>query len=156
MSEFEPEEVIQRLRSELAYERSRRRTNPPPLRDGKTMVPYETVGTNSPQDEQLAAQSATLERERLRLAACGVVAIADTPESAIRARAMADEYKSASCDDVARCVDECMKLRSQLATAERERDEAREAARWLYNRTSGEDYHWACATWPWLEEEPHP
>jgi len=52
-----------------------------------------------------------LERERGRLAACGVVAMADTPESAAKARDMKGEYRSASCDDVARRVDECMALR---------------------------------------------
>ena len=54
-----------------------------------------------------------LERERMRLAACGVVAMADTPESAARARDMREEYRSASCDDVARRVDECMALRAE-------------------------------------------
>lgn len=54
---------------------------------------------------------AELECERMRLAACGVVALADTPESATKARDMLPEYRSASCDDVARRVDECMKLR---------------------------------------------
>ena len=55
-----------------------------------------------------------LETERMRLAACGVVAMADTPESAERARAMHPDYRSASCDDVARRVDECIKLRAEL------------------------------------------
>lgn len=57
----------------------------------------------------------------MRLAACGVVALADTPESAKRARDMLPQFRSGSCDDVARRVDECMKLRSQLekVTAER-------------------------------------
>jgi hypothetical protein len=52
-----------------------------------------------------------LETERLRLAACGVVALSDTPESAEKARQMHASYRSASCDDVARRVDECMRLR---------------------------------------------
>ena len=54
-----------------------------------------------------------LERERMRLAACGVVAMADTPESAQKARDMKEEYRSASCEDVARRVDECMALRAE-------------------------------------------
>lgn len=41
-----------------------------------------------------------LERERMRLAACGVVAMCDTPESASQARDMHPEYFSASCGDV--------------------------------------------------------
>ena len=56
---------------------------------------------------------AELERERIRLAACGVVAMADTPDSAAKARQMLPEYESASCDDVKRRVDECMALRAE-------------------------------------------
>jgi hypothetical protein len=62
---------------------------------------------------------AELETERMRLAACGVVAMANTPESAKAARDMHQDYRSASCDDVARMVDENMKLRADIA-AERE------------------------------------
>ena len=54
-----------------------------------------------------------LERERIRLAACGVVALANTVESAKKARAMLPEYESASCDDVARAVDKQMQLEQQ-------------------------------------------
>lgn len=68
-------------------------------------------------EQKLAEKDAELERERIRLAACGVVAISDTPESAAASRQMNDEYRSASCDDVARRVDECMQLRQQLAEA---------------------------------------
>jgi hypothetical protein len=56
-----------------------------------------------------------LERERMRLAACGCVAMADTPESAAYTRNMHPDYRSASCDDVARRVDECMALRKDAA-----------------------------------------
>ena len=63
--------------------------------------------------DRLKNSEAELERERMRLAACGVVAMADTPESAAKAREMRDEYRSASCDDVARRVDECMTLRAE-------------------------------------------
>lgn len=56
---------------------------------------------------------AELERERMRLAACGVIAMCDTPESAARARDMHPEYFSASCGDVIRRVDECMRLRKE-------------------------------------------
>ena len=55
-----------------------------------------------------------LERERMRLAACGVVANANTPESAKKWRNMRDEYRSASCDGVARAVDREMRLRRAL------------------------------------------
>ena len=54
-----------------------------------------------------------LERERMRLTACGVVALADTVESAKQAREMHNDYKSASCGDVARRVDECIALRTE-------------------------------------------
>ena len=59
--------------------------------------------------------TAELERERLRLAACGVVALANTPESAAKARDMHADYRSASCDDVARAVDREMQLRDENA-----------------------------------------
>lgn len=54
-----------------------------------------------------------LECERLRLAACGVVALANTPESAAKAREMLPKYRSASCNDVARIVDSEMALRQE-------------------------------------------
>lgn len=56
---------------------------------------------------------AELERERIRLAACGVVAMSDTPDSAAKARQMLPEYESGSLDDVKRRVDECMALRAE-------------------------------------------
>lgn len=59
-----------------------------------------------------------LERERMRLFACGVVAMADTPDSAREARAMHPDYESASCDDVKRRVDECIELRARVAELE--------------------------------------
>jgi chromosome segregation ATPase len=55
-----------------------------------------------------------LEREQMRLAACGVVAMANTPDTAAKARDILPEYRSASCDDVARIVDENMKLRAAI------------------------------------------
>ena len=54
-----------------------------------------------------------LETERMRLAACGVVACADTVCSRDEARTMHPEYRSASLSDVERRVDECIKLREQ-------------------------------------------
>jgi hypothetical protein len=59
-----------------------------------------------------------LECERMRLVACGVVAISDTPESAASARDMHADYRSAACDDVARRVDECIRLRAQVEKLE--------------------------------------
>lgn len=63
--------------------------------------------------DRLKKAEAELERERTRLAACGVVAMADTKESAYQVRKMVEEYRSASFDDVARRVDECMALRAE-------------------------------------------
>jgi hypothetical protein len=57
---------------------------------------------------------AGLEREQMRLAACGVVAMANTPDTAAKARDILPEYRSASCDDVARVVDENMKLHAAI------------------------------------------
>jgi hypothetical protein len=61
--------------------------------------------------EALALKDAEIERLRMQLAACGCVALADTPESAVYTRNMHPDYRSASCDEVARRVDECMALR---------------------------------------------
>jgi hypothetical protein len=71
-----------------------------------------------PVEDRVAELEAELERGRLRLAACGVVAMADTPESAARARDMPLDYHSASLDDVIRQVDALMELRSKLAQSE--------------------------------------
>jgi hypothetical protein len=65
-----------------------------------------------------AELQAELERERMRLAACGVVAMADTPASAAKERDMHPDYRSASCDDVARRVDECIAMRARIAELE--------------------------------------
>ena len=66
--------------------------------------------------DRIAELEAELERERMRLAACGVVAMANTRDRAREARQMLPEYRSASLDDVERAVDREM--------AERERREA--------------------------------
>jgi len=68
-------------------------------------------------DKWIAELEAELERERMRLVACGVVAMADTPDNAKEARKMHPDYESAACSDVARRVDECIELRSKLSVA---------------------------------------
>ena len=68
--------------------------------------------------EELTALRAELETERMRLAACGVVALSNTPDSAKQARDMLPEYWSASCGDVARMVDENISLRARIEAAE--------------------------------------
>jgi hypothetical protein len=69
---------------------------------------------------QVDRLTAELETERNRLAACGVIALADTPQSAAEARKMHPDYRSASLSDVERRVDECIRLRAELAEARAE------------------------------------
>ena len=64
-------------------------------------------------ETELTTAREELETERIRLAACGVVAMADTKESRTKAREMLPEYRSASLSDVERRVDECIELREQ-------------------------------------------
>lgn len=64
------------------------------------------------------ALNKSLEIERIRLAACGVVAMSDTPESLEKSLDMHDDYKSASCSDVERRVRECIELRARIEAAE--------------------------------------
>lgn len=65
-----------------------------------------------------AALQAECERLRMQLVACGVVALANTPDSAAKARDMHPDYMSASCQDVMRAVDAEMGLRTQLAVSQ--------------------------------------
>jgi len=67
------------------------------------------------QAREIAALRDELERERMRLVACGVVAYANTPEAAKERRKMHPDYWSASCADVARAVDREMGLRAEIA-----------------------------------------
>lgn len=67
---------------------------------------------------RLNAVHTDLECVSMQLAACGVVAMADTPDSAKKARIMHPDYESASCDDVKRRVDECIALRARVAELE--------------------------------------
>lgn len=78
---------------------------------------------------------ATLETERMRLVACGVVASADTPESAATARDMHPDYRSAALDDVIRRVDECITLRATLKQA---REALAESAEAIENAAHGD------------------
>ena len=68
-----------------------------------------------------------LEAERIRHAACGVIALSNTLDSAKQARQMKDEYWSASCADVANAVDREMALRDKLAECEAREAKLREA-----------------------------
>lgn len=68
--------------------------------------------------ERAEKAEAEVERERMRLAACGAVALANTRGSAAEARQMHDDYRSASCDDVASAVDREMAARERAEKAE--------------------------------------
>lgn len=98
--------------------------------------------------DRLKKAESELERERIRLAACGVVAMADTPESAAEAREMRDEYRSASCDDVARRVDECMTLRAERDALARDA----ERYRWIREHRIGVKWCELYAGGPALDE----
>lgn len=63
--------------------------------------------------QQLAERDAQIERLQMQLVACGVVALANTPESAGEARQMHPDYMSASCSDVADAVDREIAMRQQ-------------------------------------------
>lgn len=76
-----------------------------------TTWPEEVTREAADHIERLTAE---LETERMRLAACGVVAMANTRESAEKQRQMLPEYMSASCQDVMRAVDAEMDYREQL------------------------------------------
>ena len=56
----------------------------------------------------------------MQLIACGIVAMANTPESAVRQRDMHPDYMSESCREVMRAVDREMALRARLAEVDRE------------------------------------
>ena len=68
--------------------------------------------------DQLRAERDGLANEvgrlSMQLAACGVVAMANTPDSANKARDMNPDYMSASCQDVMRAVDSEIALRAEV------------------------------------------
>lgn len=64
-------------------------------------------------EKENAELRAELEKERMRLAACGVVALANTKESAKKFRDMHEDYWCASVKDVANAVDREMALREE-------------------------------------------
>ena len=63
--------------------------------------------------EERDAALVECERRQMQLAACGVVALANTIESAGEARQMHPDYMSASCSDVADAVDREIALRTE-------------------------------------------
>ena len=96
----------------------------------------EAAGTAADEIERLTAE---LETERMRLTACGVAALANTADSAARARDIRPEYRSASLDDVERAVDREIQLRDERDELRRQLAEAEmdaERYRWLRNKAS--------------------
>lgn len=77
-------------------------------------------------NEEIAALKEDLETERMRLTACGVIAMANTRETAEEARKMRPEYRSASLGDVERAVDCEMQYREELAEAHKQNAMMRE------------------------------
>ena len=111
----------------MDHEQQARETNAYPLSAAQRIAVAD-------KDATIARLTAELERERMRLVACGVVAMADTASSAETARKMHPDYESAACADVARRVDECIRLRADLGAARAEVEAPREDAaryRWL-------------------------
>lgn len=80
---------------------------------GGTVVADKAAACLRRQHAEIASLKEELETERVRLAACGVVAMANTLETAAKWREMRPEYRSASCDDVAKAVDREMALRAE-------------------------------------------
>ena len=74
----------------------------------------EFEGMTFSENEEIKKLRAELERERMRLAACGVIALANTQESARKAREMHPDYESASASDVMRAVDSEMLMREKV------------------------------------------
>ena len=87
----------------------------------KSKLRFYANQVNSELLTDLANLKHDLEHEQLKVAACSVVAMADTAESAKVVRTMHPMYWGA-CADIARRVDECIRLRS-------ERDELLDAIR---------------------------
>lgn len=85
--------------------------------------------------DELERAESDAERLRMQLAACGVVAMCNTAESAAKARDMHPDYMSASCQDVMRAVDTEMALREEL---EQYRKDA-ERLNWLTEKGKQED-----------------
>lgn len=85
--------------------------------DGSPPDKFESVLARAATEiEQLRAD---LEKEQMRLAACSVVALANTEETAKKARdSIHPDYRSAAMNDVANAVDREMALRAEIAAKE--------------------------------------
>ncbi len=77
----------------------------------RALYDEDAISTQSARIAELEAELAT---ERMRLFACGVIALANTPESAANARDMHPDYMSGSAQDVMAAVDREMALRAEV------------------------------------------
>lgn len=82
---------------------------------------------------------AELEIEHVRLAACGVIALSNTPESAAKARQCKPEYWSASAEEVAKVVDSEMQLRQQVFNLQAELEATQKACEVALSRQDEAD-----------------
>ena len=80
-------------------------------RDRALTAMYQRVDVITQERDEARAE---LETERLRLEACGVVAMANTPESAARVRDILPVHFSASLHSVMGAVDREMELRAEV------------------------------------------
>lgn len=83
-------------------------------------ISFSSLNQTQETEDRTTELERALEKERMRLAACGVVAMANTKDSAIKARDMLPDYESASCHDVAAAVDREMALRDQVESLQRQ------------------------------------
>lgn len=89
-------------------------------RDRALTAMYQRVDIITQERDEAIAE---LETERLRLAACGVVAMANTPESAARVRDILPVHFSASLHSVMGAVDREMELRAEVERLRKTLDE---------------------------------
>ncbi len=99
-----------------------------------------TLYCEASQTAKVDAMFVEVERLRMQVVACGVVALADTPDSAIEARKMHPDYRSDSLSDVERRVDECIRLRAEVERLREVAEQALEAMEKATRYMSNSDY----------------
>jgi len=79
-----------------------------------SLAPLDVESAWNHQQEKIDNVLEELEIERASLSVCGVVALANTKESAKRQRQISDKYKSASLTEVINAVDREMQYREEV------------------------------------------